>query len=115
MTFRFVYEFYYAKLIQFVLLDARQSAFPVVGNGNVLQPLVDAKIALVTSNVIPYRIEGDNGTIAGYFTLEINNNIPTLQQSQIRPNFGSYNTEIQSKINEFIIDNGWQKDYLQTG
>ena len=115
MEFRFIYEFYYAKLIQFVLLDARKTAFPVVGNGNVLQPLVDAKIALVTPNVIPYRIESDNGVIAGYFTLEINENIPTLQQSQIRPNFGTYSTQINTDINNFIISNGWRKDYLQTG
>jgi hypothetical protein len=115
MEFRFIYEFYYAKLIQFVLLDARQTAFSVVGNGNVLQPLIDAKIALVKPNVNPNIKRGNNGAIAGYFTLEINDNIPTLQQSQIRPNFGIFSSKINTQISNFIISNEWSKDYLQTG
>jgi hypothetical protein len=79
---------------------------------SVVKAYVDAEYSKVIDGVIPYRIENDNGNLAGYFTLVANGNSISLFQKQLRPAFVQFDVQLSNEINNFIINGGYRKDML---
>ena len=57
MTYNFIYEDDYSRLMMAVIIDARAS-IPEIKNqvGTVIKAYVDSRVALVNSNTIVYKI-----------------------------------------------------------
>jgi hypothetical protein len=98
--------------VQAVMIDSRAYSMPPNINGNQIQPLVDAEVANVTRDVIFYKIESTLGNLVGYFSLKKNGSVGTKYQQQIRPPFLVDISMINSLIDNFVLANDWQKDYL---
>lgn len=113
MNFHFTYCENYQRLMTGVLIDSQYNINAISGKlGSVIKAYTDAEVSKVNDNVLPYRIENDNGNLAGYFTLTINGNSVYLFQVQFRPAFVPFDTQILSEINAFIINGGYKKDVL---
>lgn len=114
MTYSFIYEDDYNRLMMACIIDARAS-IPEIKNqvGTVIKAYVDSKVSLVNSNTIVYKIETELGVLAGYFTIQVNtsNKTALLDQFVVRPAFKNF-TEIKTQIGNFITSNKWQSDYL---
>ena len=113
MTFSFTYEPEFQRVIPAVEIDARASN-PAIRNqiGDVIKSFTDGKVALVTDNVIVYRIETDDGNLGGYFTVQVSSGVATLQFSTLRPAFVQFSPQIFGLISKFVQSGQWQADYL---
>lgn len=113
MNFHFTYCENYRRVINGVIIDS-QFIIPAISGqlGYVVKAYADGEVAKVNDNVLPYRIETDNGNLAGYFTLMVNGNSIYLLQEQLRPAFIQFDTQLTSEINSFIINGGYRKDIL---
>lgn len=115
MSYRIIYNEEYRRVIPAVLIDSRAniSAISTAG-GFAVKAYTDAQVALVTATVIPYKIETNEGNLAGYFNLSIgvNPKSAVILNAQLRPAFVQFNSEISQIISNFIISNDWQFDYL---
>lgn len=115
MTYSIIYEPDYSRIMMAVIIDAR-ATIPEIKNqvGSVIKSYVDSKVALVSENTIFYKIETDQGVMAGYFTIEVNtaNKTALLGQFLLRPAFVKFSGEITNIITNFIALKKWQKDYL---
>ena len=115
MTFIIVYNQEYKRVIPAVLIDSRQN-FPFLksAGGYDVLAYTQSQIDLVTDRVVPYKIETDDGNLAGYFNLSVNDNnvTATLLNYQLRPAFESLSVQILQKISNFISSNEWQFDCL---
>jgi len=100
MTFSFTYEPEFQRVIPAVEIDARASN-PAIRNqiGDVIKSFTDGKVALVTDNVIVYRIETDDGNLGGYFTVQVSA-------------FVQFSPQIFGLISKFVQSGQWQADYL---
>ena len=96
------------------MIDGRAGTLLANKIGNDILELVSAEVKKVSDNVIFYKIEGDNGVLVGYFSLIVNTSNFTAAEYQknIRPNFINFTTEIQQKINTFILNGDWRFDIL---
>lgn len=114
MTYNFIFEDDFSRIISAVLIDARAS-IPEIANqvGTVIKAYTDSKVAQVNDNTITYKIETDLGVLAGYFTIQVNtsNKTAVLDQFVLRPAFQGF-TEIQSQIVNFIQSGDWKPDFL---
>lgn len=114
MTYYFIFEDDYSRIIPALLIDARAS-IPQIANqiGAVIKNYTDSKVALVNDTTITYKIETNLGVMAGYFTIQvdISNKTAVLDQFVLRPAFQTF-SEIQSQIINFIQSGGWQPDFL---
>ena len=114
MTYYFIYEPDYSRIIPALLIDARAS-IPEIANqiGMVIKSYTDSKVALVNDETIVYKIETNLGVLAGYFSIQVNteNKTAVLQQFVLRPAFQSF-SEIQAQITKFIQNLEWQPDFL---
>jgi hypothetical protein len=61
-----------------------------------------------------YKVESLQGSLAGYFTLNVNtgNKTAVLGQFVLRPAFQQFLNQIQNQISNFIQSNNWNGDYL---
>jgi len=96
------------------MIDGRAGTLLANKIGNDILELVSAEVKKVSDNVIFYKIEGDYGVLVGYFSLIVNTgNFTAVEyQKNIRPNFINFTTEIQQKINTFILNGEWRFDIL---
>jgi hypothetical protein len=127
MTYRFIYSNSESnRIIPAVLIDKR-AAIPEIKNqvGSIIKAYTDARAALVTEDVLFYKIETDLGNLAGYFTLKVVRYISEpellpvyvalLQATQLRPAFEQFSGTISGLISNFITQSEWSEDYLQYG
>lgn len=115
MNYRIIYNQEYKRVIPAVLIDSRANINAIkTATGYEVKAYTDSQVALVTSLVIPYKIETLNGNLAGYFNLTVSDNPKTvvLLNAQLRPAFVQYNSEISQLISTFIISGNWEFDYL---
>lgn len=114
MTFRFIYEPDYPRIIFACMMDARAGTPLANKIGAVQKQFIDTEVGKVTPDTIVYRIETDLGVLAGFFSLLVGNRGTTVSVYQfvLRPAFQSLGAGIQENISNFISNNGWQPDYL---
>src|SRR4051812_4813711 len=103
-----------SRTVQAILIDARATTMPDNADGNVIKPIVDAAVAAISTNSIPYKIESDNGSLAAFFVILVDRATFTgsLQDSKIRPQFNSDSTAIDTLIADFIASEEWKIDFL---
>lgn len=114
MTYNFVYEPEYFRIIPAILIDARAS-IPEIKNqtGFPIKYYTDSQVAQINERSITYKIETELGVLAGYFSIQVNtiNKTAILLMQQLRPAFKGF-TEIQTQISNFIQAGTWKPDYL---
>ena len=103
------------RLLPSMIIECRAS-IPAIKNqiGTVIKGYVDNQKSLIKGNSIFYKIEADEGVIAGVFSVDVNlqNKTALLNINFIRPSFLQYKNDILKIINNFINSNKWQQDYL---
>jgi hypothetical protein len=111
MSYELTYELDYKRIISAVINDAR-NIIPQTKNqtGSVIYAYVQSQIMLVNPNVLMYRIESDQGNLAGYVGIRVNNGIATQVLYQLRPAFNDL--EISGVITNFIQTNSFLKDSI---
>ena len=116
MTIKFTYEPDYPRIIFAVMIDARSGTPLANKTGFTQKQFIDAEIAKVTPDVIPYRLESELGVMIAYMSLKTGNMGQTaaLYQLTIRPAFQNMAAEIQQNISNFISNSPsqWQGDIL---
>lgn len=115
MSYRIVYNEEYRRVMPAVLIDSRANIDAIkTADGFSVKAYTDAQVALVTNTVIPYKIETNNGNLVGYFNLSVTTSPKSalILNTQLRPAFVQFNSEISQIISTFIISNDWQYDYL---
>jgi hypothetical protein len=102
------------RTVSGIIYDS-QYTIPSISNkpGIIVKAYADVEIAKIIYDVIPYKIETDNGNLVGYFTLQTNGNKATLLQMQLRSSFSIFNEYILILISDFIISNKWIYDILK--
>jgi hypothetical protein len=115
MQFRFIYCQEYNRVFSGVYIDSQYN-IPAIANkiGSEIKQWVDAKLALISENVLPYKIETEKGVLAGIVSLEVDssNAVANVQQKQYRPAYVQFSTQLDQAINDFISSNDWQDDLL---
>lgn len=115
MSYRFIYgQPECNRVIPAVLIDKRAS-IPEIKNkpGIIIKTFTDAQVALVTDSCIFYKIETEQGNLAGYFTIQIiREGVPIILQYELRPAFQQFDLQISQEIAIFITNGGWKIDYL---
>lgn len=102
------------RTITGTIIDS-QYIIPSISNklGIDIKEYSDSKILLSDEvGSLPYKIETDNGSLVGFFTLLTNGQQCVLQQVQLRPAFQEFSIEITELLSNFILQNLWQPDYL---
>mgnify|MGYP006935487267 CR=1 FL=1 len=116
MIFKVTYNQEYKRVIPAVLIDSRQNLpFLKSAGGYDVLAYTESQVDLVTERVVPYKIETEEGNLAGYFNLQVqdgNDDAAFLLNYQLRPAFQSFNSEILGIISNFISSNEWQFDCL---
>jgi len=115
MSYRVVYNDAYKRVIPAVLIDSRGTNSSLyTASGNAVLSYTNGKVALVTSSVLPYKIETDTGNLVGYFNLTVveSPKSASLLNKQLRSAFQKYDSEISQVISNFITSSNWQADYL---
>ena len=114
-TYRFILATEPKRIISAVIMDARFS-IPALNRlgGFDVKLFVDAEIAKLSGNVLPYKIETSTGSLAGYFTLQVDNigqNCTKISQF-LRPAFQPIINDINQQVNSFVSGGGWKADFL---
>lgn len=104
------------RIMQAVIIDNRATLFPAPPqnyNGNTIQSYVDGQVAMVTANVVLYKILTLNGNLVGYFSLQFmaSYSVNKLQQL-IRPQYEYDVANIDALIDTFVASNAWANDFL---
>lgn len=113
MIINFIYEIEYTKVIPAIIMDSRFT-IPDIKNqdGWAAKAYIDKELSMIIAGILPYRLETDNGNIAGYMTLDATKPAVSVQKLQLRPAFQQFLTSIQQQITNFIQTNAYQYDYL---
>jgi hypothetical protein len=114
MNYFIQYEPDYPRILPSMIIECR-AAIPAIKNqtGTVIKRYVDNQKSFIKDNSIFYKVEADNGVLAGVFSVDVNaNKTVLLNINFIRPSFLQYKTDILKIINNFINSNKWQQDYL---
>jgi hypothetical protein len=113
------YRFIYSnpdkeRIIPAVLIDKRATITSIANQtGNVIKLFVDTQVALISSDVLLYKIETANGNLVGYFSIKIvREGVAVILQFELRPAYEQYNTIIMTEINNFMSSGSWSADYL---
>lgn len=115
MTYRFIYDrIDAARVLPSVLIDKRAAIDAISGKtGAIIKAYTDAQVAELGVGSLFYKIETDGGNLAGYFTVNVNNeDAGSLFQFELRPAFEQFSAVISQQISNFISGNGWLPDYL---
>ncbi len=114
MIFRIIYSPYeHNRVIPAVIIDCR-ATIPDIKNatGSVIKEYIDPKVYLAATQIF-YKIESENGSLAGYFTLGVNDiGVPVLDQFQLRPAFAGFMSSISAQIANFMSAGTWRFDTL---
>lgn len=102
------------RVIPMCIIEDRAN-IPAIKNepGTVVKAYIDSQLALITGNVLVYRVESENCNLAGFFALEVNTGDKSCQKIMeiLRPAFQG-NSEISELIITFINENQWFGDFL---
>lgn len=110
MNYNITYEADYARVIPAVLMDARGQYPQLSGaTGFEMLPYISAQVAAASSALL-YKIETDEGNIAGCFTVAVPSG--SLGIFVLRPQFLVFSAQISQQITNFISGGGWRFDYL---
>lgn len=115
MTFRFIYCTEPERVIPGVVLDARVPLGIWEQTGFQQQAFFKQQLALITPEVLPYKIEvAENGTCAGYFLLKTRNIGQTAEvlTLSLRPAFQDFTSDIPQKCANFILNGDFRPDLL---
>jgi hypothetical protein len=97
-----------------VIIDSQYTISAISNKlGSVIKDYCDTEIGKVADNVLPFRIETNDGNLAGYFTIQVTGATVSILQTQIRPAFLQFNTTISNIIATFITNGEWKRFYLQ--
>lgn len=112
MSYRIIYLDDYDRVIRGVIMDAR-AVIPAIADkyGFDVKNYCDSIISIVNSSVLPFRIETEQGNLAGWFTLQTGE-IVSIIGKQLRPAFLADDAAISGLINNFITGNDWRQYYL---
>lgn len=115
MTYRFIYDNADKhRIISAVMIDSR-AGIPAIKNqiGSVVKTVIDSQIALVVDNCLFYKIETENGNLAGYLCLKIGaNDQVTVLLFELRTSYEEYSSEISTQMSNFITSGEWKQDFL---
>lgn len=114
MTWYLTYEPEIYQRIMFAVIVDNRTNIPAIKSayGVAIDAYVSGQILLVLPDSLFYKIESENGNLAGFFTLDMLNNGVVLSLFMLRPAFQQFNTEITEKINNFIISGDWQANLI---
>ena len=104
----------YERTFPAVIKDARAS-IPQIKNqiGTVIKAYTDSQVALITDNVLPYKIEtADNGNLVGYVAIRVVSGEALVYLKQLRPAFVQFDSEISEQINNFVISGFYKYDSI---
>lgn len=103
------------RVIPMCIIENRAN-IPAIKNqiGSVIQDYIDSQLALITSEVLVYRVESENCNLAGFFAIQAGApETGAVIMQVLRPAFQGF-PEIQKNINNFITENSWRFDQLTT-
>lgn len=115
MSYRFIYSQSESnRIVPSVLIDKRAAIHEIKNQiGSVIKSFTDGQAAMITDKAIFYRIETNNGNIAGYATLAvIRDGVVSILQFELRPAFEQFSAEISANLSSFILNSDWVNDYL---
>lgn len=115
MNFHFIYEPDFERIMYACYIFNRDN-IPELKNktGYEIKGYIDGKVSKVSNLSVVYKIENDNGNMAGFFILEVDTSNQTAIQGdyQILKSFTNYISQISNEIIKFTNDNLWKGDYL---
>jgi len=113
VNFYIQYAEEYARVIAAIVLESRQ-LIPAIKNksGFEVMDYFNVEIEKVTNQVVPYKIEAENGSLAAYFSVQVTGVGGGLLQKFIRPNFAQFQAIINMEISSFIFNGSWKNDFL---
>lgn len=115
MIFRILYTMEPKRILNAAVMDGRFQNPALSGmSGFEVKNYVDNQIALITSDVLPYKIETMDGNFVGYISIIVSNIGQTGVEFQrwIRPSFSAFSNEISNAISIFVSQNLWKPDFL---
>lgn len=112
-----VYEPDFSRVIPACIIDARASIAAIKNQiGDVIKDYTDSQLALINDNSLVYKVETDEGVLAGFFAINVNteNKTASLLMKELRPAFRTlqYNVDISLLITNFIANSDWKPDFL---
>lgn len=115
MSYRFIFcKSDSHRIVPAVLIDNRAN-IPEIKNkvGSVIKTFTDAQAAMVGDTEMFYKIETENGNLAGYFTLMyVRAGEVSRLQFELRAAYQQFSAEISGLVSTFIQTSGWQADWL---
>ncbi len=115
MSYRFIYSNPdYPRVMQSVLIDKR-ATIPSIKNkvGSIIKNYCDQIISQVDGNTIFYKIETEDGNLAGFFTIKAaSQGSASLFQYELRPAFVQFDATISAEIYNFMQSGNWTVDIL---
>lgn len=114
MEFDFIHINKCNKIVQYVLIDNRNTSLSGWINGNDIQKNINLEIKNIDKNTLFYKIEDINGILVGYFYIFVDkiNITAVIKKIEIRRIFDTKKNEIIKKINGFVINKNWETDIL---
>lgn len=113
MTLSLQYELDYHRIILAVICDSSGIIPQTIGQpGTVVYAYFQTQLALVTPNVLFYRIITRDGNIGGYCLIQVENGVAVVLSVQLRPAFVSFSAQISQIISIFIQGNLFLQDLL---
>lgn len=104
----------HSRVLSGIVLEGRQSfAQTKDKTGFEVKAFIDSESAKVVSNVLPYKIEVDEGNLVAYFSILVNGVAASRYQVFVRPSFNRFSDGISSFISNFIGNGSWIPDILQ--
>lgn len=114
MNFYISYCVEFNRVIAGIVLESRQNITAIKNkSGFEVKAFFDNEIDKVGSDVLPYKMETETGTLAAYFSLRVTGTAAVLYQLFIRHNFAEFATEISGFISNFISNGSYKSDILE--
>jgi hypothetical protein len=117
MTYSFIFEPEYSRLINSIFIDNRAS-IPEIKNktGFEIKAFIDRQLSSINENTITYKIESELGNLAGFFSIQVNTVSKTAQLllKELRPAIKDtqISIDLSLQISNFIYNNYWHPDML---
>lgn len=105
MIFDITYSQQVSRVVQAVMIDARNQIGLGGDQGLVIQPAVDAEVASIGVNPYFFIIETGDGSLSGYFVLNDNG---TLKKKLLRPSCLQFEAQIDGLISNFITSGDYE-------
>jgi hypothetical protein len=114
MNYHVTYCDNYERVIPMCIIEDRAN-IPAIKNkpGVDIKAYVDQQLALITDNVLVYRVESADCNLAGFFALRVNRNDKSASKIMevLRHAFKEI-SGVSAEINNFIVSGLWRNDIL---